>query len=180
MKKIFVVFVVNLLVLMGTLFIIRVNTKAQEAHTVYLPVIYKDQEAQEAIWVLNPELGEPQGWPGYLGETYTTTIDEPYPFNLYMVIRDPWYYILIGDQATVPPLGDLGTNSECWGVLVTEPWSWVPQINPIYVSTGYIVFYKKLVDSSLADPLIWAAQVREQVMQDMNCTNPDIGIYYIP
>ncbi|HJX46102.1 MAG TPA: hypothetical protein VJ399_02990 [Patescibacteria group bacterium] len=180
MKKVFV-FLIILLALVTVFFV--TETKAQDVqmlHQVFLPIVSKPSEA---IWVLNPQLGDPQGWPGYLGETYSYTIDYPYPIWWGTRVDLPdYYYILVGDQATVPPIGNVGDASGgCYGILVTEDWLWsLEKGNLIYIPTGYAVEYWMLVNPSLADPLIWAAQVRELVMQKMNCTDPDIGLYYTP
>jgi hypothetical protein len=154
----------------------------QENLFIYLPVIF-NARSSEPVWVLNPELPEANGWPGWAGTVYEGSAD--CPTECYMttsVESPPWYFMVIGTVADVSPLGRLGEESFCYGVLATHNWQWTEE-NPLYFPTGQALTYWWWVpDPSLAPPLEWAAQMREKVLEQgfAGCTDPDIGVYYLP
>ena len=179
MKKVLVfVSVVTLIVLA-----LLCNTKTQaqtQTTNIYLPIVFKDYALP--VWVKNPQnLPPANGWPGWSGFSLPFQVNCPADCNFIISIEGHYYWILEGTIADVPPLGTLGSESGCFGVLVTQPWEW-KQENMIYFPTGQAKHtWMKVLDFSLAPPLEWAAQMREQVIEDIpGCIEPDIGIYYRP
>ena len=154
----------------------------QDSQKIFLPLVTKNWSTQP-IWVKNPvNLPPANGWPGWSGISDEYIIDCQGPCYLYMIIEKPYYWILEGTTADAYPVGWLGQESGCYGILVTQPYIWTGGDKHIYLPTGKAIeTLMEVPDFSQAPPLEWVAQLREKVISDIQgCTNPDIALYYKP
>jgi len=148
----------------------------QEMYHTFLPIVLKNPDGP--IWVLNPVLPEPNGYPGYSGQQYTFQIYRHLYINKITTMY--FYFILKGAYATVPPVGEVGDPNGCYAVILTEDWEWSSS-DPIILGYDHATeVWMKVADFSAADPLAWAAQLKEDLQNEYGGKSCDIALYYKP
>ena len=181
------VLVINLLIFLALVFSFPAKAQnPQELSYSYLPVILKNYNSEQPIWVKNPDnLPPANGWPGWTGEISTTVFDCSIPLcSIYFaVFSPPKYAVVEGQYAIFPDIGEMGNPTDgCFAAVVAETLILQGDDHIDMWTPGSITLYRMTVpDPSLAPPLEWLAQAKVDVQEKIpGCVNVDLGVYTRP
>jgi hypothetical protein len=153
---------------------------------IFLPIILNNHPSGPE-WVKNPAYLPPaNGWPGWTGDSHSFPVNcqRDVCFATAKVDTPPEYLVIEGNIAIYPnpDLSLMGGAGRCYAIVIAETYDFGNQDIIVMPNGATLTFYWMSVPNpDMAPPLQWAAQAKEDVMQNYpGCINPDIALYYTP